>query len=114
MSIKVQVLKARKILVGAVGVATLSFLAGCRSAVSNLMAAPSCDVAPKAPYCIGPPAPDSGTDMHKDAPLDTGSDAHDALGDDASDATRAVTDAAIETNDGETDALVDATDATVD
>ena len=92
MSLKVQVLKARKILVGSIGVASLSFLGSCRTLVSNLMAAPSCDVAPKAPYCIGPPAPDSGTDVQKDTALDTRADAHDALGDDASDATDATVD----------------------
>jgi len=55
MSLKIQVLKARKILVGSVGLATASFVAiGCSStSVANLPAPPSCDVAPTDPYCVG-------------------------------------------------------------
>jgi len=65
MSLKVQVLKARKILVGSVGVATVSFVGiGCsRTSVANLMVAPSCEVAPTNPYCYGP---DAGADAAKD------------------------------------------------
>src|SRR5881275_2044174 len=100
MSLKVQILKAQKILVGSVGVATLSFLAGCRSAVSNLMAAPSCDVAPNASYCIGP-RPDAEADTWVDAALEAGADAHDTRGDTANDAM-----------DGTKDTTDDAVDAT--
>jgi hypothetical protein len=102
MSLKVQILKAQKILVGSVGVATLSFLAGCRSAVSNLMAAPSCDVAPNAPYCIGP-RPDAKPDTRVDAAVDVGADGHDTRDDTASDA--------MDTADDATDAADGATDA---
>ena len=73
-SLKVQILKAHKILVGSVGVATLSFLGtACRSAVSNLMAAPSCEVAPNASYCIGP-RPDAKADTQMNAPPGTAPD----------------------------------------
>jgi hypothetical protein len=66
MSLKVQVLKARKILVGSVGVATASFVGiNCsRTSVANLMAPPSCEVAPNNPWCYDP---DAGTDAAKDA-----------------------------------------------
>ena len=55
MSLKIQILKARKILVASVGVATASFVGiGCGgTSVANLPAPPSCDVAPDNPYCVG-------------------------------------------------------------
>ena len=90
MPLKVQILKAQKILVGSVGVATLSFVGGCRSLVANLMAAPSCDVAPNASYCIGP---------RPDAKADTRVDANGA---------------AMDAQDAESDALADATDGAAD
>ena len=64
MSLKVQVLKARKILIGSVGVAAVSFVGvGCnRTAVANLPAPPSCEMEPTNPYCWGakPDAGDAG------------------------------------------------------
>ena len=111
---KVQILKAHKILVGSVGVATVSILsAGC-SAVANLMVPPSCAVAPHDPGCIGP-RPDAGHDGGNDAGPDLGADAHDAPGDTATDATNvmdAASDAPLDTHGAANDALVDATDAT--
>ena len=108
MSLKVQILKAHKILVGSVGVATVSILsAGC-SAVANLMAPPSCEVAPHNPGCIGPPPADAG----KDAGRDLGTDAHDAASDTAKDTMNTASDAAPDAADAANDALVDATDAT--
>lgn len=81
MRVKVQILKARKILVGSVGVAAVSFVgAGCsRTSVANLPAPPSCDVAPNDPYCYPKPdaasdAPDGGADAEAaDAAADGGS-----------------------------------------
>jgi hypothetical protein len=120
MSLKVQILKAQKILVGSVGVATLSFLGGCRSLVANLMAAPSCDVAPHAPYCIGP-SPDAKADTRIDAVLEAGADAEDTRNDTATDAMDAAKDttddadgAATNAQDAESDALADATDGAAD
>jgi hypothetical protein len=120
MSLKVQILKAQKVLVGSVGVATLSFLGGCRSFVANLMAAPSCDVAPNASYCIGP-RPDAKADTRVDAALEAGTDAQDTRGDMASDAMDAAKDTtddadgvAMDAQDAESDALADATDGAAD
>jgi hypothetical protein len=87
MSLKAHGRKARKILVGSVGIATASFIGvGCRgTSVANLPAPPSCEVQPLNPYCIGP-KPDAGTDAPADVAADKGgmSDAHDAGGDVAS------------------------------
>ncbi len=56
MSLKARGLKARKILVGSVGIATASFVGvGCSStSVANLPAPPSCEVAPKIPTASVP------------------------------------------------------------
>ncbi len=105
MSIKVQVLKARKILVGSVGVATVSFLgtACSSSSVANLMAPPSCEIAPQNPDCIGP-RPDAGTDGGAHTAADAGPDT----------AADIVVDTGTDTNQDATDAGLDAGDATVD
>jgi hypothetical protein len=65
----------RKLLVATVGVATVSFVgAGCNNAsVANLMAPPSCDVAPTNPYCTGPKA-DASADAGTTDASDAGSD----------------------------------------
>jgi hypothetical protein len=86
MSLKVQVLKARKILIGSVGVAAVSFVGvGCnRTAVANLPAPPSCEMEPTNPYCWGakPDAGDAGDVGDAADPGDAG-DASDGAGDDA-------------------------------
>jgi hypothetical protein len=66
--------RGHKILVASVGIATMSFVGiGCGStSVANLMAPPSCDVAPTNPYCL--PSPDSGMDSATDSGLDGATD----------------------------------------
>jgi len=87
MSVKARGRKARKILVGSVGIATVSFLGvGCSgTSVANLPAPPSCEVAPQNPYCIGA-KPDAGTDAAPEVAPDVAgmSDAGDATSSDAS------------------------------
>ena len=61
MPAKVRRRKGHKLLAASVGVASITFVgAGCRIGVANLMAAPSCEVAPQVPYCY--PKLDAGND----------------------------------------------------
>ena len=106
MSLKARGRKARKILVGSVGIATVSFLGvGCRgTSVANLPAPPSCEIAPQNPYCIGP-KPDAGTDARDAAPdiaadIASMSDASDAGGDATSSDDASGSDAGGDASDG--------------
>lgn len=107
MSLKVQVMKARKILVGSVGVATVSFVGvGCQmTSVANLPAPPSCEVQPNDPYCYGP-KPDAGADA-----LDGGGGGGaDGLDSAASSDARDATGASDAPGDASQDASRDASD----
>jgi hypothetical protein len=61
MPAKVRRRKGHKLLAASVGVASISFVGvGCNIGVANLMAAPSCEVAPQNPHCY--PKLDAGSD----------------------------------------------------
>ena len=82
MPAKVRRRKGRKLLAASVGVASMSFVGvGCNIGVANLMAAPSCEVAPQNPYCYAKPdagSSDTGDGASADAASSQGDAATDA------------------------------------